>query len=146
MRILKVAAVYGLAALAASCAEDPGAFGGTRPDEMNPPDGPAKTAEAPNLTDAELAALPRDERRTRIVEGFSCNMMLIGQPGRVEYRPGGIGLVSHQEGEVVFNWSIENDELCVRGVEFRDRCSALPRADLPNEREWLTTALGKGCF
>lgn len=103
-------------------------------------------ARSPVPSDAELASLPRDERRTKIVEGFVCNRSIQGQSGFIKYLPGGIGLVGHQEGDVQFRWVIENDQFCVRGHQFQDNCSALPEEDLPNEREWLIGALSKSCI
>ena len=91
-------------------------------------------------------ALPRDARRTRIIEGFACNRNTYGQSSYIKYRPGGMGLVGNQENESVFRWSVRNDQLCYEGTYFEDSCHNLPKRDMPNEREWLLNAMGKGCL
>ena len=103
-------------------------------------------ASRPDLTDEELMALPRDARRTRIIEGFVCNRNTYGQSSYIKYRPGGMGLVGNQENESVFRWSVRNDQLCYEGTYFEDSCHNLPKRDMPNEREWLLNAMGKGCL
>ena len=108
----------------------------------------AREADAarPELTDEELMALPRDARRTRIIEGFVCNKNTYGQSSYIKYRPGGMGLVGNQENESVFRWSVRNDQLCYEGTYFEDSCHNLPKRDMPNERKWLLTAMGRGCL
>ena len=97
------------------------------------------------LTDAELAALPRDERRTRIIEGFVCNTQIQGQAGYVRYLPGGRVLVGHHEGDVQLRWKVENDQFCIEDGPFDRRCFDLPKEDLPNERETFLSAFSKSC-
>lgn len=102
--------------------------------------------ETTTLTDAELAALPRDERRTKIIEGFTCETLTYGQAVYIKYLPGGRGVVGHHEGDVDFNWSVENDQLCITGWRINDKCSSLPKRDIDNEREVFLTALSKNCL
>lgn len=109
------------------------------PDPRSP-----KVVRAP-LTDAELAALPRDERRTRIIEGFVCNRQIQGQAGYVRYLPGGRVLVGHHEGDVQLRWKVENDQFCIENGPFNRRCFDLPKEDLPNERETFLSAFSKSC-
>lgn len=98
------------------------------------------------MSDEEIAKLPRDQRRTKYMEGFTCNRMIVGQSGYVKYLPGGVGLVGHQEGNVSFSWSIKNDELCYRSHRWEDKCQQLPKRDIPNEKEWLLGGLAKNCL
>lgn len=98
------------------------------------------------VTDAELAEMPRDLRRTKIIEGFTCERMIQGQPGYVKYLKNGRGLVGHQAGDADFRWEVKSDQLCIRTGAFDEKCNNLPARDFDNEREWLLTALGKSCL
>ena len=104
-----------------------------------------KKAEEETMTDAEINALPRDQRRTKIMEGFTCHRFIAGQAGYIKYMKDGEGRVGHHEGYNSFTWSIENDQLCYRGYNFQDECHDLPKRDLQNERAWLIGALSKNC-
>lgn len=104
-----------------------------------------KPVEEARLSDAELAALPRDERRTKILEGFTCNRFVNGQLGYVKYLTNGEGRFGHQEGYVSFTWSIEDDRICYRSPNFSDSCDALPARNLPKERDWLIGEFAKNC-
>lgn len=131
----------------ASQAQERGQFGGSGWASGNLPETQrAPEQSPPPISDAELAAMPRDARRTRIIEGFVCNRFIQGQAGYIRYLPGGVGLVGHHEGSSPFRWKVENDRFCVSGNHFEGKCDALPARDLPNERKLLLEALGKGCL
>lgn len=98
------------------------------------------------LTDEELMALPRDARRTRIIEGFQCDYTHYGQTAYMKYLSGGMGLAGNHEGENVFRWKVANDQFCLSGTYFEDKCYDLPKVDMPDERDWLLAALSRGCL
>lgn len=120
-----------------------------RPWEYGPPQSgyPKPPAASETLTEAEIEALPRDERRTKYIEGFSCSMFIYGQVGFMRFEPGGVGYAGHQEDSVKFAWWVRNDQYCTqypRQVE--PRCSDLPKRRLPDEREAFQKWMTKSCI
>lgn len=98
------------------------------------------------LTDEEIAALPRDERRTKYIEGFSCNRYVYGQPGFIRFEPRGVGYFGHQEDDVKFKWWVRDDKYCTQYPSQIDPyCVDFPKRDMVNERDKIQTWLRKGC-
>ncbi len=145
MKAIFAAALIALAATAEGVRSEDQGHGFWKPYENLPPEGRHQNRPQieETLTDAEIEALPRDQRRTKYIEGFSCSMYIYGQLGFVRFEPGGVGYLGHQEGDVKFSWWIEDDEYCTQyPSQVEPVCSLLPKRRLPDERatfrQWLT--------
>lgn len=107
------------------------------------------------LAAAVLAATPaahaetqteRDERRASYITGFSCSMVVRGQPVTVRYSKGGAGRIEWQEDDTAFRWSVKEDQLCMQITGAEKRCSSLGSETSPNEKEEFQKALAENCF
>ena len=106
----------------------------------------AEKDDEPKMSDEEIAKLPRDQRRTKWVEGFTCERLLRGQAFVFKYKKGGVATVRVHEGQRSFRWSIKNDQFCYDGDYFTGECQDLPKRDIPNEKEALLGWLGASCL
>ena len=100
----------------------------------------------PKLSEAEISALPRDERRTKYLEGFSCDWMYKGQPAYIRYSSGGIVAVGHHEGEATSRWKIKSDEICFVSERGKKSCHNLPKHDLAGGKDEFLSNFRKRGF
>lgn len=120
-----------------------------QPDALTPEPGRfAKKGETgERMTEAEIEALPRDERRTKYIEGFSCSRYIQGQVGFLRYEEGGVGYFGHQEDDVKFTWWVRDDKYCLKlPNRVEPRCVDFPARDVPNERAEITKWLQRSCI
>lgn len=88
----------------------------------------------------------RDERRSSYIAGFSCSLVVRGQPITVRYSNGGAGRMEWQEDDIAFQWSVKEDQFCTQVIGGEKRCSDLGSETSLNEKEEFQKALGKNCF
>ena len=88
----------------------------------------------------------RDARRTGYVNGFSCSMVVRGQPIVIRYREGGIGRMEWQEDDVALEWRIEKDQFCVKVTAGREKCSTLRASSPPDEEAEFMAWLSQNCL
>lgn len=97
------------------------------------------------LTSAEIAALPRDQRRAKYLEGFSCEWMFQGQPAYTRYTKGRVAY-GHHEGETTSSWKIQDDRICFVTERNKKTCYNLPKKDLPGGESEFLKIFQKGCI
>lgn len=98
-----------------------------------------------DLTAAEIAALPRDQRRTKYLEGFSCEWMFQGQPAYTRYSKGRVAY-GHHEGETTSSWKIKDDTICFVTERNKKSCYNLLKKDLPGGESEFLKIFQKGCI
>ena len=106
-----------------------------------------KTAEpaGPEMTDEEIWALPRDERRTKWIEGISCHWVYGTTPQKISYKRNGVAIHDWVDDQAVFKWYVKDDHFCTDGHDRQKYCSQLPDFDVEGEKEWLQNALATSC-
>ena len=97
------------------------------------------------LSAAEIAALPRDERRSKYLEGFSCEWMFKGQPAYTRYTKGRVAY-GHHEGETTSSWKIRDDKICFVTERNKKTCYNLPKKDLAGGKTEFLSIFQKSCI
>ncbi len=102
--------------------------------------------DGPEMSEAEIAKLPRDERRTKYLEGFTCERMYKGQPAYLRYFKGGRGAFGIHEGETTFGWKIQDDQICIVNELNKKNCGNLPKRDLSGGRSEFLSKFRRNCL